>query len=185
MKNNHSVASELWVPAFGWEGFYEVSNLGNVRSVQRKGKTSFGERSYGGKVLNPIKHNSGYLVVNLTVSKGKRKQVLIHRLILESFLGPAPAGSECCHSNGNRNDPRLENLRWDTRKNNHADKRVHGTWQGGENNPYHKLTAPQVIAIRESSDSKEELSSRFNVSVSCIEKVKYRATWKHIGGSND
>ncbi|HDU8695027.1 NUMOD4 motif-containing HNH endonuclease [Morganella morganii] len=172
---------ERWVPAYQWENLYEVSDLGRIRSIERTGKTQFGVRKYGGGIVNPIKHKAnGYLVVNLTSSGGRRKQVLVHRLVIMSFLGTSPKGMECCHNNGDRQDPRLVNLRWDTRKNNHADKKIHGTWQGGENNGWHKLTVPQVIAIRTSGLSIKELSEKFSVSTSCIEQVKYFQSWKHV-----
>lgn len=180
------ISQEKWVPAYQWEQLYEVSDQGRVRSLERIGSTLYGKRKYGGNIVKPIKHKKiGYLVVNLTASGGRRKQVLVHRLIIESFLGKAPKGMECCHNNGDRHDPRLINLRWDTRKNNHADKKAHGTWQGGENNPFHKLTVPQVVAIRTSNLSIEELANKFSVSISCIRQVKFFWSWKHVVVKND
>lgn len=171
---------EIWVDAAGWKGLYEVSNLGRLRSVSRIGETTFGIRLYGGKSVTPIKRKiNKYLVVNLTCS-GRRKQVLLHRLVLESFSGTCPDGMEACHNNGDRQDPRLNNLRWDTRKNNHADKKSHGTWQGGEKNPASKLNSLQVEEIRSSDESIADLAKRLGVSNGCVEKAKYKSTWRHI-----
>lgn len=171
---------EQWKSVCGWAGLYEVSNMGRIRSVQREGTSSFGVRKYGGKLINPITHKTtGYLVVNLT-NKTIRKQLLLHRIVLESFVGVAPDGFEACHNNGIRTDPRLENLRWDTRKGNHADKKCHGTWQGGEKNPSRKLTEDQARAIKTAGEQIDALAEKYGVSRGCIEKVRYGATWAHV-----
>jgi hypothetical protein len=170
---------EKWLPVLGWEEFYEVSNLGNVRSIKRIGKTKFGNRFYGGDLVKPIKTTTGYVAVNLTGNKC-RKQFHIHKLVLEAFVGKAPIGMECCHNNGNRTDARLENLRWDTRINNHADKWNHGTWQGGVNHGNAKLTNEQVKEIKKGNLPIKQLAQMFNVSIGCINKIRYGEAWKHI-----
>lgn len=137
--------TEKWVPLYGWEGYYQVSDQGRVRSNIRYGETQFGIRRYGGKVLKPVYSANRYPKVNLT-KPGKRYQIHLHTAVLESFVGPAPKGMEACHNNGNRHDARLHNLRWDTRKNNHADKKRHGTWQGGDNHWMRK--SPEKIKPR-------------------------------------
>jgi hypothetical protein len=171
--------TEAWKPIPGWEGFYEASSMGRIRSLKRPGKTQFGIRQNGGKILKQIPHNNGYLVVNMTAN-GKRKQELVHKLVLEAFVGSRPDGMEACHNNGNRHDPRVENLRWDTRKANHADKLDHGTWQGGEASGTSKLTESAVIEIRQSDQSINEIAAKYGVSRGCIEKAKYRQTWRHL-----
>ena len=79
----------------------------------------------------PGKQANGYLFVAL-YHRGKFKQYRIHRLVLETFVGPCPKGMVACHNNGNCQDNRLSNLRWDTISNNHLDKRKHGTDNRGE-----------------------------------------------------
>lgn len=169
---------EKWIAAYNWDGFYEVSDLGRVRSLMRKGFTCIGEREYGGRAVKPIKLRNGYIAVNLT-KKGRREQISVHRLVLLSFLGLPPAGHECCHNNGVRHDSRLSNLRWDTRKNNHHDKVRHGTRQSGEKNGYSKLSWKKVAFIRKCGLSSLELAKRYNVSASCVDKVKRRETWQN------
>jgi hypothetical protein len=171
--------TEIWKNVLGWEDYYEVSNFGNVRSKIRKGKNRFGERFYGGDVVKKINHKNGYDVVNLT-TKDKRQQKLVHTLVLESFVSIRPDKMDSCHNNGNKKDNRLENLRWDTRKNNCADKLLHGTWQGGENNGSAKLNADQAKEAKYSSFSLKFLANKFNVSVGCVSKIRYGSTWKHI-----
>lgn len=119
---------ELWIPLAGWEGYYEVSTMGRARSIIRFGVLSTGgRRGYGGGIIAPVlKVSTGYFAFNLT-RRGKRKQMSAHRAVLLSFVGPPPDGHQGCHNNGIRTDNRLCNLRWDTVKNNHADKVLHGT----------------------------------------------------------
>jgi hypothetical protein len=168
-----------WVPVFGLEGFYEVSSDGDVRSIPRGGVTSYGKRMYGGNELKHISTSSGYPSVNLT-KKGFRKQFLVHRIVLESFVGPAPEGMEACHQNGVRSDCRLSNLRWDTRSNNALDKRNHGTWQGGENNGNTSLKNKEAIEIRKSKLSAEKLSKIYNVSKTTIYRIKHKELWQYV-----
>ena len=170
---------EKWMPIVGWDGLYEISSAGRVRSNKRVGETSFGKRAYGGNEVKPLSRPNGYMVVNLTKS-GMRKQILVHRAVLEAFLGACPTGFQACHNNGIRSDNRLENLRWDSVSNNHADKELHGTSQKGESNPAAKLNESAVAEIRASNESISSLSERLGVSRGCVEKVKYKATWKHV-----
>ncbi len=72
--------------------------------------------------------NGGYNCHLLGLSqKGKVEMKLVHRLVLETFVGPCPDKQECCHNNGNSLDNRISNLRWDTRKANVKDACVHGS----------------------------------------------------------
>lgn len=172
--------NEIWKNVVSLPDYYEVSNLGNVRSKSRKGITNFGERAYGGNVvLKKINHKNGYDVVNLT-TKNSRKQYLVHRLVIEAFIGEKPIGMECCHNNGDRKDNRLKNLRWDTRKNNHADKLLHGTWQYGERIGTSKLKEWQAKEVKYSNVPLKELSKKFNVSMGCVEKIRYLQSWKYL-----
>lgn len=118
---------EIWRQIPGWEGYYEVSNLGHVRSMDRIVSTSRGNRFYKGKILNSGTNRHGYPLVALSMPGKPCQSKKIHRLVLLAFCGPCPDGMEACHNNGNRADARLENLRWDTPSNNHLDKRRHGT----------------------------------------------------------
>lgn len=118
---------ETWKPIPGWEGYYEVSDQGQVRSVDRIITRSDGQkRRFKGKLLRPGINRHGYPMVNLKrPGEGVTKKV--HRLVLEAFAGPSPEGMEACHNNGDRADARVENLRWDSRSSNQKDRRKHGT----------------------------------------------------------
>lgn len=104
---------ETWKPVVGAEGRYEVSNLGRVKSFIAPG---------GEKILKPGTHpRTGHKLVLLSMSLGVKRMSYVHRLVLESFVGPCPVGMEACHLNDESSDNRLENLRWDTRSANRLD----------------------------------------------------------------
>ncbi|WP_408930790.1 NUMOD4 motif-containing HNH endonuclease [Corynebacterium axilliensis] len=119
--------AEEWRDIPDWEGFYQVSNLGNVRSLTRTVTRSDGQlRTYQGRNLRPGTNRLGYPIVILR-KPGKVITAKVHRLVLLAFVGTCPKGQEACHNNGDRGDARLENLRWDTHSNNMLDRRGHGT----------------------------------------------------------
>ena len=111
--------TEEWKPVPGYEGRYEVSDLGRVRSLQH----CWGPRPTP-HLLKPGIASTGYPTVAL--GRGNTKQV--HALVLSAFVGPCPPGQECRHKNGVRSDPRLVNLEYGTRAQNIQDAIVHGTW---------------------------------------------------------
>ncbi len=108
---------ERWLPVVGYEGIYEVSDQGRVRSLDRIDTRGHARRE---KVLRPRKTTRDHLAVAL-YADSVRTDFQVHRLVLEAFVGPRPAGMEGCHWNDIPTDNRLENLRWDTRSANVAD----------------------------------------------------------------
>lgn len=114
---------EVWLPVVGWESFYEVSSLGRVRSLPRpKGHAG----RPGGAILKPGVQTNGYLIVTLA-RPGKRLTRTVHRLVLETFVGPRPKGEETRHLDGNKLNNRLSNLTYGDHKSNMEDVARHGT----------------------------------------------------------
>ena len=106
---------EIWKFVPGYDGRYEVSNQGHVRSFKRYAQ---------GRILRPGRMPSGHLSVAL----GRGNSQCVHKLVLLTFTGPAPDNYECRHLNGNPADNRLANLCWGTRSENILDSVRHGTW---------------------------------------------------------
>lgn len=110
---------------------------------------------------------------------------MIHRLVLEMFVGIRPPGMEGRHIDGNKLNNRLNNLEWTTHKINELDKYEHGTIMYGSKNGYAKLTEVDVIEIRELWKTGEytqwELAYKFNVYQSCIWSIIHKKSWKHVG----
>ena len=119
--------AERWKPVTGYEGIYEVSNHGRVRSVDRTITCSDGRvRRHKGKNLSTPLSRDGYPVVNL-YTQGRLKTRYVHSLVAESFIGARPEGMEVCHSDGDSTNNHLDNLRYDTSSENALDKVRHGT----------------------------------------------------------
>jgi len=180
------MSKEIWKTVIDYEGFYEVSNSGRVRSLNRVVKV---DNRWGGKtkrflkgcLLKQTPDTKGYPMVVLS-KQGQRKYFRVHQLIMRHFIGAPPKNYEVRHLNGVRSDARLLNLTYGTRKENHADKRMHGTVCLGENNPQAKLTEFGVRVIRrlDRRVSGRALSKIFNVSPMTISRAKNKLSWGHI-----
>lgn len=169
--------TEVWRPISGYEGAYEVSSLGRVRSLTRALPSG---RRWNGRVRSLHSTWSGHLNVRLT--QGGR-WLLVHRLVLEAFSGPCPTGMEACHNNGNPADNRIENLRWDTRKANNADKIRHGRSLRGSENNLAKLCAGDIDRVRDLSRfgiTGRNIAAHFSVTPANISSILKGKTWAHI-----
>lgn len=113
--------TEVWTPVKGFEGFYEVSDFGSVRSVPRYvNHSKSGQVLRKGVVLSPGWNTNGYKIVNLT-QNGSSRVVTIHRVVAEAFL-PNPENKRLIrHLNDIKVDNRLENLAWGTNSDNSYD----------------------------------------------------------------
>jgi hypothetical protein len=111
--------TERWLPVVGFEGYYEVSDMGNVRSIlRRKGSPA--------ALLKPWVNKRGYRAVGLSAAPRKLTRE-VHALVASAFLGPRPDGHEVRHLNGENLDCRLANLSYGTRSENTLDRVRHGT----------------------------------------------------------
>ena len=167
---------EEWRPVAGLEGLYEVSSIGRVKSLpktvsRRRGRPfTTKERIIGGRA-----RSCGYPVVRI-----QSKCCYIHTLVLEAFFGPRPHGFEACHNNGDREDNRAENLRWDTPSANQNDRAKHGTSNRGERCGSSVLTSEQVISIMRSTERTSVVARRFGVAPQTISGIRCGHRWKHI-----
>lgn len=108
--------SEVWKDVVGFEGLYQVSNKGNIYSVERRDSRGY---RCGGRMLTPAYNSRGYLNVNLS-KNGKSKTKKVHRLVAETFI-PNPKGFlEINHKDENKSNNRVENLEWCTREYNNT-----------------------------------------------------------------
>lgn len=112
-----------WLPVVGYEGIYEVSDRGDVRSLDRIDARG---RKRRGRLRKQNYMPSGHQTISLC--KDRVQSIWqVHHLVLMAFVGPRPEGAEGCHWNDNPADNRLENLRWDTRSANQLDSVRNGS----------------------------------------------------------
>lgn len=108
------MSTEEWRPIPGWEGYYEASDRGRVRSMPRRIGSSFGAtRVIPGRVISQSANVRGYMAVNLWRDNA-RTVALVHRLVLNAFVGLRPEGLVGCHWDDDKSNNALTNLRWDT-----------------------------------------------------------------------
>ena len=118
---------ESWRPIPGFIGYYEASNLGRIRGVDRFVSAKNGRQRFKkGGLLKQRQLSHGYIVVMLS-KRNQYQNQLVHRLVLSAFHGEPAEGIQCRHLNGVRSDNRLENLAWGTCSETCVDQVVHRT----------------------------------------------------------
>jgi hypothetical protein len=172
--------TETWKDIPGYEGHYQVSDLGRVRSVDRRVRTvakngAESTRAVPGCLLSASRHSQGYLQVKM----GARTYI-VGPLVLAAFVGPRPDGMECAHGDGAKTNNALTNLRWATPAENSADRIRHGTSGKGAENAGAKLTPAQVQAVRESTGPQGVTAALFGVTQATVSKIKLRQRWGHL-----
>lgn len=172
-------ANEQWRSPPGYEGRFEVSDLGRVRRLfaTRNGKP-------GVMALTP--NGNGYFVVGLSDASGKRRNWLVHRLVLTAFVGPRPQTIHGAHLDGSKANNALTNLRWCTASENEGHKRLHGRTVEGEKNGCARLTASTVAQIRSQYLPRSQnfglapLGRRYGISFQHVSDIIRGKRWKHV-----
>ena len=168
---------EIWKKANGYSN-YEVSNLGRIKTFNWKGS---GRES----ILKPALDKSGYLRTVLKDDNGISKTIKVHRVILNTFK-PTNKILEVNHINGIKNDNRIENLEWCTRKEN-IQHCINNNLQyvlKGEEIGNSKLKEEDIIYIRKNfvprKVTRKYLANKFNVTEATIKDILSYRTWKHL-----
>lgn len=120
--------TEQWRPVVGFEGFYEVSDHGRVRSLDRASRGSHGStRKIKGRVLSASSGRDGRRRVQLWGEEGKQRWSCVGHLVMEGFGYPRAPGAWLLHWDDNPSNDNLSNLRWGTPSENNADAVRNGT----------------------------------------------------------
>lgn len=166
----------------GYEGLYQVSDQGRVKSLKRTVPKNNGRtQTMPERILTPSRSRTSrrkddYLTVGLS-KDGKAVKRYVHRLVYESFREDA-LGLDVCHEDGDTMNNHLSNLRADTRHGNMQDCIRHGNSNRGEKNGSSKLSRDDVRKIRSMKNtSNKELSDLFQVTRSCIEAILSGKRW--------
>ena len=172
---------EIWKDIPEFKGFYQVSNIGRVKSLDRVDSNG---RKRPMKILQLNPDSDGYLIVGLH-KNGKCKTAKIHRLVAEAFIQNPNRYKEVNHKDENKKNNSVENLEWCTTQYN----LTYGhrlECAKGENNHLHKLTKEQVIEIRrmykkgDPQLGQSALGRKYGVAHGSIAWIVNRKSWKHI-----
>lgn len=173
---------ERWKAIPGWEGHYEVSDHGRVRSLPRKHRRTM-------RFLKPMPQRKGHLMVNLSENRnsadGRLEQWFIHRLVLTAFVGPRPAGMITRHLDGDPANNRLQNLAWGSYKDNHEDAKAHGTFEYGEMRSQAKITDAQCVEMRHRAAAGEDalaLAEAYGIAYRTAHHIITGVKWRRLGG---
>ena len=171
---NETIPNERWLPVIGYEGIYDVSNLGFVRRAKP------GPSTWIGRKLKGSADDHGYMHVELYNGEDRRA-VKVHRLVAAAFIGLCPDGKEVNHKDGIKANNAATNLEYVTRSENvlHAFRNglqvaIHGEAIGSA-----KLTEENVHAIRRllGKESNASIAQRFNVTYQTIWNIATGARW--------
>ena len=170
--------TEQWRPVVGFEGHYEVSDLGRVRR--------FAQCNNLGRIM---KQNVGkvypYRRICLSLN-GHRYMKFVHVLVAEAFIGPRPPGMQVLHGPNGPSDNSVTNLSYGTPEENQADTERDGTKLRGSQKPQSKLNEEQVVEIRRKYAGGDRtwrsLAQEYGVTDVLIRFVVTGAAWKHVEG---
>ena len=176
--------SEIWKDIGGYEGSYQVSNMGRVRSVDRVVTFKDGSmRKFKGKVLKPYL-GKGYERVMLCNENGAINKT-VHRLVLEAFKPHVNMNDlEVNHMDGDKLNNHLSNLEWVTARDNILHAHDIGLMSNiGERNPNAKLSEADVLEILQRLDNGElqrDIGSDYGVNDGCISMIKRGHNWRSV-----
>lgn len=178
---------EIWKDIEGFEGRYQISNYGRVKSLDRivfnNGSNLIGKRK--GIILKPGINGAGYYFVNFW-DGFRNKAFRIHRLVALAFCDAYVKGLHVNHKNGHKLNNSPENLEWVTPSENikHAIRTGLNPRKSGEKNHRSLLTEQDVLSMRDlykQGLSQIEISNKFNsVTKGTIKNILGNRTWKHL-----
>ena len=180
----YSTEKEVWKDIEGYEGKYQVSNLGRVRSLDRYPLFKDGrKRLLKGQVLKPVKDHNGRLYVKLSNNENVRRNKSIPRMVATAFLGsPEDALLEVNHIDGNPLNNHIKNLEWTTRKENMKHAFDNDLFRTGEDSPHNKVLISDVEDIFKlkfiESKSNKEIATIYHVSRQTIDSIIKGESWQ-------
>jgi hypothetical protein len=175
---------EKWLQIKGFEGFYEISNLGRVKTTRRYVKNKQSERVVPERILKPTLNEKGYLRVRLSVDNIKTTK-RVHRLVAEHFIPPIVNKPEVNHIDSNKENNRVENLEWIDRKENVKHYRNSKNYKSYNQ----RISNEDREIIRQKFKSgipQKVLSDEYGVRVDTISKIiTYGGTYKNDKKAGD
>lgn len=186
--SNIDNGEEVWLPIDGYEGIYEVSNFGRIRSLDRHVKYSNGAVAFTkGKILSPeiTKKGVGYKRVMLC-HHGKHERVFVHRAVAKVFVSNDYDKPYVNHIDGNKLNNNFKNLEWCTISENTKHAVENGLIKLGEDRVDSKLTNDTVIKIKEelakNNKNQKQIADMFGLEKHAVQRIYSGKCYSKIGG---
>jgi hypothetical protein len=177
----HAMLKERWKPIVGFTGYYEVSNMGRVRTVSHFVRKGNGVRYVQGRLrtLQPV--DGGYLKVRLYKNDTGHNR-WVHRLVARAFLRNPQHKPEVHHRRDPKRNNAVTNLKWVTVAEHARLTRLEGKIRRGSYNGRSELNTRQITEMRElrRHQTLRQLATRYGVGESCVSMIVRRRRWKHI-----
>ena len=174
--------SEIWAQIEGYEGLYEVSSFGRVRSIERAVRHRHGLAIMKSKVLRLSISNAGYAYVSLS-KENRSKSFTVHRLVAKAFI-PHCGKPEVNHKDFDKSNNRTDNLEWASRSENHLHAMSAGKFDVNVNPSFgRKLNPAKVKEIRElrlSGISVREIALKYSIHTDTVYRVLAFKVWKQV-----
>ena len=174
---------EIFKDIPGYEGLYQVSNLGRVKSLHRTFIRSNNKiQTIKERILKPFVNHKGYNVIALS-KKCVLSHFTIHSLVLLVFIGKKPHNLQTRHLDGNKKNNNLNNLCYGTPRENADDKIKHGHISHSEKHPSSKLKNKEVMKIKrliKQGITYFEISKSYPVNANAIRDIAKGRTWNHL-----
>lgn len=174
------MVAEVWKKVVGYEGAYEVSSLGRVRSIARLiSRIGLGSQMIKPRIMRQSIDKVGRPRVGLCVN-GILRTRRVHQLVAEAFIGPRPDGLVICHDDGNPAHNTPENLRYDTQRSNMADRAAHQRNSLRKRHGMAKLSESEVYEIRKDNRPLSVIAAEYNVGICTVSSIRRRNSWKYL-----
>lgn len=173
---------EQWRAVGGYEGIYEVSDCGHVRSLDREVEHGrYGTQRLKGQELSPGDNGHGYLAVYLH-RHGRGQKARVHRLVLQAFAGEQPSKNmECNHLDGDKANNQIDNLEWVTKGEN-----LRHAYDNGLRPNRAKLTPELAKMLRQiyatGTLTQSQVGLMFGIVSNTVSKIVRGETWPDAGG---
>lgn len=169
---------ETFKPINGYEGIYEVSNFGRVKTLGAVGSGKYKKDT----ILKPFDNGRGYMYYGLRLNK-KTKNFSGHRLVVEAFISADSEKPDINHKDGNKKNNRVENLERCNKKMNMIHAANTGLLRCGEDNHLSKLLKSDIPKIKKLwgyNVKREIISDVFNISFAQISRIVNNKNWKQL-----
>lgn len=183
------IAKEIWKDIKGYEGLYQISNKGRVKSLARVIKRNNGrELPLKERIKNDVYDNKGYSRINLS-KNGKSKKHSVHRLVANAFLIKQKHQDQVNHIDGDKKNNDVSNLEWCTGKENVRHSYAIGKASHvGERNTFATINddiAREIIKLKDSGLTAKKVGQKVGASKNVVYSIWQGKTWTHVNREED